>query len=344
MGYVSQAQFEEDQRRPMPAPVEGVSLEGEVVIVTGANTGIGYEAAKHFAIRGPKKLIMMARNEARGRPAVEKLKQETGFQNVELWLMDFSSFESVKATKEKIDQLERLDILVENAALTLEDYTVTKDGWENILQVNHLSFGLHAMYHIPKMLETAKKYGANPRIVLVSSDTHYWTRVPAEAIEAPNSLEFLNSKEYSTREGIMGGQRYMESKILATMLIRRFQAHLPPNSPTVTCCAVNPGFCLSELRRGVTGEAAEEYRKMEEELAFTAEEGSRQLLYAAIGQRDREEEVRGGYVSFMKVTECSDFILGEEGQKLENKLWTETMDVLGKVDERTKDIVKQYLS
>ncbi|KAF9254734.1 short-chain dehydrogenase [Marasmius fiardii PR-910] len=328
----------------MPAPVEGVSLDGEVVIVTGANTGIGYEAAKHFAIRGPKKLIMMSRSEARGMPSVERLKKETGFQNVELWTMDYSSFESVKATKEKIDALDRLDILVENAALTSYDYEVTKDGWENVLQVNHFSFGLHAMYHIPKMLETAKRFGVNPRLVLVSSDTHYWTTICDEAIEAPNTLEFLTTKEYSLRDGIMGDQRYMESKILATMFIRQLQAHLPASSPTVTCCAVNPGFCLSELRRSAPGEYAEDYKKMEDELAFTAEEGSRQLLYAAIGQRDREEEVRGGYVSFMKVTECSDFILGEVGQKLEKKVWDETLDVLGKVDSRIEELVEKYLS
>ncbi|KAF9263968.1 short-chain dehydrogenase [Marasmius fiardii PR-910] len=333
----------------MPPAIEGVSLKGQVVVITGANTGLGYEAAKHFAIRGPAKLIIVCRNERKGQEAVDKLKAETGFKNIELWTVDLASFDSVKAIKEKIAKLDRLDILVENAALATIQYVVTPDGWEQSLQVNVISAAFHLILHLPKMFETARKYPeVTPRIVMVSSDTHYWSTVPHEVIDAANSLESLNEEKF-VLNSLKTLRRYPETKLIAAFLPRIIQSHLPSSSPTITCCNVNPGFCYSELRREVDGadvpkELAERMRKEEEKFAFTSEEGSRQLLYAAIGQRDKEEELRGGYVSFSKVTECSDFILSADGQRFEKKLWKELSDVIGKVDANAKGIIEQYLS
>ncbi|KAF9269318.1 short-chain dehydrogenase [Marasmius fiardii PR-910] len=327
----------------MPPPVEGVSLEGQVVLITGANTGIGYEAAKHFAKRGPEKLIIVVRNEEKGRKACDRLKSETDFQNIELWIVDLGSFESIKGIKGKIDQLERLDILVENAAALFTTYNETEDGWESTLQVNVLANALHLILHIPKMLDTAKKYPrVTPRIVSVSSDIHYYGTVPTEAIDASNTLKFVNREEYA-RKSIDSQQRYTETKILLLMFMRALQSRLPISKPTITCCSINPGFCYSELRREITGETAEFYRKMEEEIGLTSEEGSRVILYGAIGERDKEEELRAVYLSFCRVSECSDFVLSAEGQRLEKKLWNEIVDVVGKVDGKAKDIITEYL-
>ena len=64
------------------------------------------------------------------RRLIVELKAETKFDNIELWIMDLASFDSVKSIKEKVDQLERFDILVENAALATLKYDMTPDGWE----------------------------------------------------------------------------------------------------------------------------------------------------------------------------------------------------------------------
>ncbi|KAF9260800.1 NAD(P)-binding protein, partial [Marasmius fiardii PR-910] len=317
------------------------------IIITGANSGLGYEAARHFAMREPGKLILVCRDEKKGQQVVDRLKEETKFSNIELWSMDLPSFDSVKAIKEKLDNLERLDILIENAAVATLKYELTPD---DCLQVNLISTALHIVLHIPKMLRTARKYRElTPRIVVVSTDSHYWSTIHTEAIDAPNSLEFLNQKKYAM-ELLKSLQRYPETKLLATFLPRMFQSHLPPSSePTITCVNVNPGFCQSELMREVTNgnapqEMVERIRKAREQLAFSSEEGSRQLLYAAIGQRDKEEELRGGLVAFNKVTECSDWILSVDGQRFEKKLWGELLEVIGKADETAKEIIKQDLS
>ncbi|KAL0058309.1 hypothetical protein AAF712_015026 [Marasmius tenuissimus] len=259
---LTQEQSHQEQLAGMPPAVEGVSLDGQVVVITGANTGLGFEAAKHFAIRGPQKLVIVCRSEEKGQDALNRIKTETGFQNVELWTVDLNSFKSISAIKDKISQLERLDILVENAAIASIDYKLTQDGWDHrqvpgiVLQSNVLGPALHIILHLPKLLDTAKKYPkSTPRIVLVSN--------------------FLNDKSYFDRNI---DNRYPETKALDVMFVRALQQRLP----NVTACSVNPGFCYSELARYAEGERAEHLRNLQRKLAFTTEEGSRQLLFAAI--------------------------------------------------------------
>ena len=69
----TQDRFEQDQKAGMPPVLDpSISLVGQVVIVTGANVGIGFEASKHFARRGPAKSIMVARSETKGKEAVKR--------------------------------------------------------------------------------------------------------------------------------------------------------------------------------------------------------------------------------------------------------------------------------
>ncbi|KAF9265281.1 NAD(P)-binding protein [Marasmius fiardii PR-910] len=339
---LTQTRFREDQKREMPPPVEGVSLTGQVVLITGANTGLGYEVA-NFANRGPAKLIVVCRNERKGHDALNRLVSETGFKNVELWKMNLESFASMAAPQDKIDKLERLDILVEITAGLYMNYKVTEDGWENTLDVNVLGNVLHIILHIPKMIETARKYPeVTPRIVSVSSDNHYWGTVPSEAIDAPNISEFINREDYA--QGTPNARVSRLRPFFLLMLIRALQSHLPSSPPIITCCSVNPGLCYSEIRREATGAIAETCRKMEEELARTTEEGSRPILYATIGMRDKEQELRGAYISLNEVKECSDFILSADGQRLEKKLWNEVVEMFGRVNGRAKETIETYLS
>ncbi|KAJ8074023.1 hypothetical protein PM082_012313 [Marasmius tenuissimus] len=328
------------QTKGMPPAVQGVSLTGQVVLITGANTGLGFEAAKHFAIRGPGKLILVCRNEERGRNAVDRVKSETGFDRVELWTSDLSSFESVRSVRDKILNLERLDILVENAGVAMDGYYETKDGWETTLQVNVLSTALRIILHLPKLIETAREHSETvPRIVYVSSASPDHAQIPAEFIVAPNTLKAFhedrgeNAKDWSTK-------RYYESKVLADSFMRALQTHLP----TVTCTSVAPGFCESDLSRHATGEQAEVVRKLKEVMAYTSEEGGRQLLYAAIGERDKEDQMRGAFLAYSEIWRWSDFLLSEGGKRLEGKMWKEILEVVTSVDEKTKEVIQEYLS
>ncbi|THV00238.1 short-chain dehydrogenase [Dendrothele bispora CBS 962.96] len=348
----------EEWERPMP-PVITADLTGKTVIVTGANVGIGFEAAKHFARMNPEKLIIVCRSKEKGDEAKRVIQEETKFPRIEAWIMELSDFSSVKAFADRAEkELERIDYLVENAGVAnTGKYKATKDGWEDTFQVNNLAPTLLAFLLLPKMLQTAKKHGTYPRLVVVSSHTHYWSTLEKEVVDAPKGkiLETFSSENYwsKTTSG-----RYQDTKLFNVLFIRALASRLPPpsQSPTITTVAVNPSFCLSSLRRGyhdpsvASDESIIKMRETFDEMektAFTGEEGSRQLVYGAIGLRDEgkegEEKMTGGYVSFSNLVETSDFVLSEEGRKFEDRVWDECIEVLSQVDGRVEKIVAEYL-
>lgn len=129
-------------------------LSGKTVIVVGANSGIGYETAKHLAYMGPGKLILACRDNERGDAAAEReslisftfsnlgsrflnnnlgMMRETHCNNIEMWLLDLGNFESVNSFVDRVEseKLPRIDLLIENAAvLPTETLDGTQDRWE----------------------------------------------------------------------------------------------------------------------------------------------------------------------------------------------------------------------
>lgn len=92
------------------------SCKGQTYIVTGANAGLGLEASRHLVRLGAEKVIMACRNLEKGEAAVKDIEQSTQRKGVaEVWSLDLSSFESVKEFAKKINDLKRIDAIVENA-------------------------------------------------------------------------------------------------------------------------------------------------------------------------------------------------------------------------------------
>jgi len=327
------------QRQP---PVVKADLTGKTVIVLGANIGLGFETAKHFATMNPGRLILACRSQSKGQAAVEKIKADTGFAKAELWIVDLADFASVKQFADKFDREGgRLDILVENAAVAVLDYESTKDGWETTLQVANLSTPLLALRLLPAMIQTARDHSTLPRLVVVSSETHQRVDIEKGVLESPGIIQTLGSAEHcSSKNGMKG--RYPLSKLLNIFFARALNEHLPPSTPLVVN-TVNPGYCYSGLRRHFSGMMAVVSRFMELCLAFSTEVGSRQFVYAALGEPDHPDKLRGAYISGTRVQEVSDFVLSPQGVKAQGRLWDELVEILGSVDSKVPDIVQKYL-
>ncbi|KAJ7483216.1 hypothetical protein FB451DRAFT_1084385 [Mycena latifolia] len=322
-------------------PVVTTDLTGRTVLVLGANTGIGFEATKHFATMNPGRLILACRSESKGQAAVEKLRAATGYGMAEVWLIDLADFASVRRFADRFEKDGgRLDILVENAAVGLPSCEITKDGWETSLQVNDLSISLLALLLLPLMIKTATDYATLPRIVVVSSGAHYWVTLEKALCENPTMLKTLGSTEYCTANKNMRN-RYPVTKF-NVFFVRALNARLPPAMPLIVN-AVSPGYCYSELRRNLSGVAAAADAVMEWFLAFTPERGSRQLVWGALAHQDHPEKLRGAYISASKVVEVADFVLSAQGAKAEDHIWDEMAEILGKVDPRVTAIVAKHL-
>ncbi|KAK0215222.1 hypothetical protein EDD85DRAFT_1030002 [Armillaria nabsnona] len=333
-------QFVADQTGPVPAVV-AADLSGKTLVLIGASAGLGFEAAKHFARMNPARLVLTARHEAKGKKALAQIQADTGYSKAELWIIDLANFNSVVAFADRADQeLDRLDILIENAGIATWEYEQA-EGWEKTIHTNNLGPGLLAIRMIPKMLETARKHSVNPRLVVVASDVHYRTTIEKDIIASPSILAKLSDKEYCTKEVM--DHRYSDSKLLNVLFARALQHHVP-SSPAITVNSVSPGFCFSDLGSGGPAEETQRLKKMQEELAFPTEVGSRQLVYAAVGSLDNEEKLRGKYIHLSEVVEESDFVISEDGKIVQDKVWGEMLEILGKIDPKVSEVVNAHLT
>lgn len=340
MGKYTGPQFFWDQFSYHP-PVVRADLTGQTVIVLGANVGLGYEAAKHFATMGAR-VIMACRSKERGSAAVDRLQEETGVRNAELRIVDLADFASVKSFAAVIEaECDRVDFLILNAGvLSSSDPVKTVDGWESTLQVNVLASSMLALLLLPTMLETARRYHVMPRVVVVSSSVHYWLDPwDKKTLESPNVLKALSeTKDFTPL------RRYYESKLFNVFFTRALNERLRPTHPTLIVNSVNPGLAESSLRRDMDESALPwSMRLIHLFLTVSSEVGSRELVWAALGGRERAEALRGAYIDRCEVREPSDFALSEEGRIMQDRVWREIVEVTSEAEPRVKEIVTKYL-
>ncbi|MFT6092186.1 MAG: NAD(P)-dependent dehydrogenase (short-subunit alcohol dehydrogenase family) [Pseudohongiellaceae bacterium] len=147
-----------------------IDLSAKVIVITGANSGIGFEASKYFARAGAT-LAMVCRSEEKGKSALESIKALSGSESIRLFIADFSSLESVaRVAKELLAVYSTIDVLCNNAGGSNGERVVTSEGFETTLVVNHLSGFLLTKLLMPAILEAAK--GASARVVFTSSLGH----------------------------------------------------------------------------------------------------------------------------------------------------------------------------
>lgn len=118
--------------------------------------------------------------------------------------------------------------------------------------------------------------------------------------------------------------RYPVSKLLNLFFARELASRLPEDSPLVIN-AVNPGFCISTLRRNAPLSIAIVYWLWDVFIAWSTERGSRQLIFAALGNQDKLDELKGAYITSSKIVEPSDYVISDEGAKVQKQLWVRSL-------------------
>ena len=186
-------------------------LTGKVIIVTGANSGIGYEAAKEFARKGAR-TILACRSVDKAQRALNQIRADIPNAAVEIMQLDLASQKSIhifaEAFKSKYD---RLDILVNNAGVMMVPYGRTEDGFERQFGTNHLGH-----FALTGLLIDLLKNTPNSRVVNVSSNGHHQGHMDFD------NLMFENGKGYS-RMGAYGRTK-LANLLFTYELQRRFEA------------------------------------------------------------------------------------------------------------------------
>jgi retinol dehydrogenase-12 len=158
-------------------PVPTKSFEGQTIVVTGSNTGLGLEAARHISRLNAKLLILAVRNTSKGEAAKASILASTHRpeSSIQVWELDLHSFESIKRFADRAKGLERLDAVLENAGIVTKYFTLV-EGYENTIMTNVISTFLLALLVLPKLRETAELVGRDTHLAVVASDLHFMAR------------------------------------------------------------------------------------------------------------------------------------------------------------------------
>jgi NAD(P)-dependent dehydrogenase (short-subunit alcohol dehydrogenase family) len=293
---------------------------GRTVIVTGSNTGLGKEAARHFARLGAARVILAVRNTKAGEAAKLDIEKTTNVPEgvVQVWELDLASYASVKAFAAKANkELDRLDILLENAGIATPNWKLA-EGEESTITVNVISTLLLGLLLLPKLKETAKKTDRRTNLCIVSSSVHEWTTLPEKSAPDGKILDYMSDEKTAAFK-----ERYPESKLLEVFAVRAMgELTASPDYPVTINC-LNPGLCHSELSR----ESGFGLEVMKFFLARSSEAGSRTLVSAAIAGK----ESHGQYENDCVVAPPSSFVTSEEGKVVQKRVWDELVGRLEKI-------------
>ena len=205
-------------------------LSDKLAIVTGANTGIGFETARSLAAAGAH-VIFACRSSTTGEAAVQRTRQLHPHCQVDFRPLDLASARSIIAFADQLEA-DKIDILICNAGLITTDYQQTCEGLEQTVGVCHFGHFLLTRLLMPRLLNALES-----RVVLVSSESH----------RMPKTLDFqrfpLNRDDFSTWTAY--GQAKLANVLMANELQRRYAQQ------GLSACSLHPGTLVTtEIGRG----------------------------------------------------------------------------------------------
>ncbi|MBD3351347.1 MAG: SDR family NAD(P)-dependent oxidoreductase [Candidatus Lokiarchaeota archaeon] len=240
---------------------------GKIVIVTGANSGTGFEVAKALAMKGAK-VIMACRNLDKANNAKSQIMDEYPHSNLKIIQLDLGSLSSIRKFGEDFtERFQELHILCNNAGVMMPPYQKTDDGFELQFGVNHLGhFALTGLL-LNTLLNTK-----DSRVVTMSSTGHKLGKIHFDDLNWEN--DYNRTRAYGM------------SKLANLLFAYELQRNLQNTGKSTISLASHPGWTRTNLQRHVSL-----FRLFNPLLAQKPQMGALPMLYAATSM----EAQGGGY-------------------------------------------------
>lgn len=278
-------------------------LHGKIALVTGGNSGIGFETAKDLARRGAR-VIIASRNDEKSVEAVAEIKEKTGNNDVEYRHLDLGNFDSIREFAKKFkEDFDRLDILVNNAGCGQITEGFTEHGVDKLMQINYIGPFLLTHLLLEKLITSKPS-----RIVVVSSYLHKHGRIVPEDI--------ANAKPVNPYV------RYANTKLCGILWARELANRVPQG---VTVNAVHPGLVRTAIFETFPAIARHLLYVIIYLLYKTAEEGAQSIIHLCVSP-DLENSTGGYYQNCKPISASKN---AEDGD-LAKRLWDETISLITK--------------
>ena len=240
------------------------SQSGRSFVVTGANSGLGFETARQLAVHGAR-VTLTCRSDAKGRAAVDRIRAESPGALVEFRVLDLADLDSVRAFAAAVtsDPI-TVDVLVNNAGVMFPPRALTRQGFESQFATNHLGhFALTAL-----LFDTICR-GGDARVVTVSSLEHKRGSIHFD--------DLTGERSYSPR-GF-----YQQSKFANVLFGLELDRRVREAGIPVRSLLVHPGWASTNLQTSAPTGAMKQLMKVGNRLlAQSAEIGALSQLYAAV--------------------------------------------------------------
>ncbi|KAK3358222.1 hypothetical protein B0T25DRAFT_178359 [Lasiosphaeria hispida] len=253
-------------------PRPSASFSSKMVVITGANGGLGKETAKHVIRLGASKVVLACRSLARGNQAKLEVEyaSKCGPGVIEVWELDLESPSSIRSFVDKANALPRLDVLINNAGIMETEFKVVYDT-ERTLAVNDIGTFLLAFQLVPKMRETGRKSGVTPHMTFVGSALYDVAKYP-EKYDDDLFAWFKDQRHVNL------GNQYNLSKLLQLYGAIKLSSIV---DSSIVINSMDPCFCKTHLAEKLGGVKKVLIKLFEVVAARTAEEGSRLVVQAA---------------------------------------------------------------
>lgn len=279
-------------------------MTGKLCIVTGANAGIGLMTAHALAKMGAH-VVMVCRNEAKGKAAQAEIKSETGNEKVDLLRCDFSKQEDIRQCAAQIlTAYPQIHVLVNNAGAVFAERQNTPEGIEMTFAVNHLGYFL-----LTRLLLDRLKASAPARIVNVSSGSHYKGKIDFE------DLHFERRKYHIMRA-------YEQSKLGNVLFTYELARRLADCGVTANC--LHPGVVRTNIGNKSGKWVFAMLWSMLKPFMINSAKGAATSVHVATASE--LEGVTGKYFDNCKEKRSAEASYNEETAK---RLWDESSQLVG---------------
>ncbi|KAK3302657.1 uncharacterized protein B0T15DRAFT_543558 [Chaetomium strumarium] len=313
--------------RPPPA---GTSFAGKTAIVTGSSSGLGLEASRQMLALGLSHLVMGVRDSAKGERAAAPLRTRYPLARVDVWVLDQTSFDSVRAFAARCaSDIDRLDIVILNVGMATPEWIVTEDGHESMFQVNYLSTALLGLLLLPQLKASGIAHASGPgRLTIVGSNLALTE--PFLPTDKSPLFSYLDDKDTNAKTwGLQAAQhRHVVTKIMGMMLVQKLGELVDPDLVIVN--NVDPGMVKNtELQRRLPAVLKAIIWLVFALIARTLEQGG-WLYLDAVAVKGRESH--GGFLFSWELHSFHPDMYTPEGRATTDRVWHETLRTLDFAD------------
>ncbi|MGE5458571.1 MAG: oxidoreductase [Methanococcaceae archaeon] len=288
------------------------SQKGKIAIITGSNTGLGFEAAKALAGKNMK-IIMACRDLEKAQNARRSILSTFPGADIEIMIVDLSKLSSVRDFAQKfMSKYNRLDVLVNNAGIMMPPYSLTEDGFESQMGVNYLSHFL-----LTGLLLKIINQTRGSRIVMVSSIAHKKGSINFDDLQWTKSYNPIKA--------------YRQSKLACLVFAFELQRRLAKTSSGAIAVAAHPGMSMTDLVRDFPKWMFIVGKPFISLFTHHPEKGALPIVYASVSQDVKEGEYFGpqGFSEWKGVTGRAYSTPLSHDEQLAKRLWKESEKLTG---------------